>query len=278
MRKISKLFSMLLLLNLVLVACGPSQEELDATETKVAADAFATQTANAPTATATFTATLEPTSTFTPEPSSTPTSAPPPTEDSTVEDTESEDTTVEDTTSNGDLREYSMSGFYITLPTRWEVIDIDKEGADALWEMIEGLEADWAEAARAMYSSEELLEAFDLWAIDSEPAGPGYAVATVLSQELPYSVEAADLCMMMPATYDQMGIEVVDSDCSQVINGINVARFVVRLEVEGMAMKQVQYCFLSGTDMWVMSMGVPETEWSEYEPILSGIAQSFRIE
>ncbi len=45
----------------LLVACGPSQEELDATSTKVAADIFATQTAQAPTATSTPTATLTPT-------------------------------------------------------------------------------------------------------------------------------------------------------------------------------------------------------------------------
>ncbi len=263
MGKISKLCLILLLSSLILAACGPSQEELDATETKVAADAFATQTANAPTSTATLTASPESTATFTPEPSSTPTLPPPPSED---------------TTSNGDFREYSTSGFHITLPARWEAIDIDQEGVDALWEMIEGMETDWADAAQAMFSSEEMLEAFDLWAIDTEPAGLGYAVVTVLSQVLPYPIEPDGLCMMMPATYEQMGIEMVDSDCTLEINGIGAARFVVRLEVEGMVMKQVQFCYLSGTDMWVLSMGVDETAWSEYEPILFGIAESFRID
>ncbi len=264
MRKISKLCSIVLLVNLVLAACGPSQAELDATETKVAADTFATQTANAPTATATLTASPEPTSTFTitPEPSSTPTSAPPP---------------VEDPTSSGDVREYSMGGFHISLPARWEVIDIDKEGVDALWEIIEGLETEWAETARAMYNSEAMLEAFDLWAIDYQLAGLGFAVATVLSQELPYAIEAESLCMMMLATYEQMGIEVVDSDCTLEVNGIGAARFVIQIEVEGMVMKQVQYCYLSGTDMWVLSMGVDETAWTEYGPIFIEIAESFRI-
>jgi len=51
----------LTLMALVLCACGPSQAELDSTATKVAADIFATQTAEAPTAT------------FTPEPTDTPT-------------------------------------------------------------------------------------------------------------------------------------------------------------------------------------------------------------
>jgi hypothetical protein len=261
MSKLSKLCSIVLLINLTLAACGPSQVELDATDTKVAADAFATQTANAPTATST--ATPEPTSTFTPEPSSTPTLPQPP---------------AEDTTTSDDVLEYFVSGFYISLPTRWEVIDIDKEGVDALWEFIAGLETDWADAAQAMFSSEEILEAFDLWAIDSQSSGDSYAVATVLSQELPGPLAAGDLCMVMPATYDQMGIEMVDSDCTLTINGIGAARFVVRLEVEGMPLKQAQYCYISGTDMWVLSMGVSEAEWPEYESILSGIGESFRIE
>jgi hypothetical protein len=263
MRKISKLCSILLLLNLILVACSPSQEELDATETKVAADDFATQTANAPTSTATFTASPEPTSTYTPEPSSTPTSPPSPADDSA---------------SSGDFIEYSTSGFHITLPAQWEVVDINQEGVEALWEVIEGLETEWAEAAQAMYSSEAMLEAFDLWAIDSAPTNFGFAVAAVMSQEFPYPIAAKDLCTLMPSTYEQMGIEMVDSDCSLEINGINTARFIVRIEVEGMVMKQVQYCYLSGTDMWVLTMGVVETEWMEYEPVLFGIAESFRID
>ncbi len=275
MRKISKLCSILLLLNLVLVACGPSQEELDATETKVAADDFATQTANAPTSTATLTASPEPTSTFTPEPSPTP--EPTPTLEPSTMST-SDPPPVEDSTSSGEIREYAMGGFAISLPTQWKVIDIDREGVEALWEMIEELDDEWAEFTRAMYSSDAMLEAFDMFAIDSQLAGLGFAVATILSQELPMPIAAEDLCMMMPDTYEQMGIDLVDSDCSHKVNGIATARFIIQIEVEGMVMKQVQYCYLSGTDMWVLSMGVDLTEWSEYAPIFIEIAESFRID
>ena len=54
----------------ILVACGPSQGELDATATQIAANIFATQTAAAPTSTQT------PTSTDTPTPANTPTPLP----------------------------------------------------------------------------------------------------------------------------------------------------------------------------------------------------------
>lgn len=61
-----------ILMGSLLVACGPSQVELDATSTQIAANIFATQTAAAPTATLTPTPTSEPTrtptATITPRP------------------------------------------------------------------------------------------------------------------------------------------------------------------------------------------------------------------
>lgn len=61
-----------------LAACGPSQAELDAQATKVAADIFATQTAEAPPPTPTPTLTPTPTETPTPTPVPTPTFTPTP--------------------------------------------------------------------------------------------------------------------------------------------------------------------------------------------------------
>ncbi len=71
----------------IIAACGPSQVELDAQETEVAAYIFATQTAAAPTSTKTLTPTTEPTHTPTPTPSPTltPTITPTPTPQITSE-------------------------------------------------------------------------------------------------------------------------------------------------------------------------------------------------
>jgi hypothetical protein len=72
-----------LLTSAILVACGPSQAELDAQATKIAADIVATQTAEAPTLTYTPTPTDTPTNTptftLTPTDSPTPTDTPTPT-------------------------------------------------------------------------------------------------------------------------------------------------------------------------------------------------------
>jgi hypothetical protein len=72
-------FLLLLLIGVVLTACRPSQAEIDATATKVAADIFATQTSEAPNATLTFTPSPTSTSTVTPSPTQTPTITPTPT-------------------------------------------------------------------------------------------------------------------------------------------------------------------------------------------------------
>ena len=64
------LVSVPILVGSLLVACGPSQVELDATSTQIAVNIFATQTAEAPTPTATPTPTV--TSTITPTPTITP--------------------------------------------------------------------------------------------------------------------------------------------------------------------------------------------------------------
>lgn len=72
-----------LIIGILLSACGPSQAQLDAAATQVAANIFATQTAQAPTITPTFTpsptATETPTSTPTLAPTNTPTLTPAPT-------------------------------------------------------------------------------------------------------------------------------------------------------------------------------------------------------
>ena len=73
----------ILMMALLLSACGPSEAEQAATATQVAANIFTTLTAQAPTATATHTpsptSTATPTSTPTPTPTETPTPSPTPT-------------------------------------------------------------------------------------------------------------------------------------------------------------------------------------------------------
>jgi WD40 repeat protein len=72
------ILSLLLIAGLITTACGTSEEEQNATVTRIAADVLATQTAGAPTPTPAPTETPIPTLTPTPEPTSSPTTTPPP--------------------------------------------------------------------------------------------------------------------------------------------------------------------------------------------------------
>jgi hypothetical protein len=78
-----------LLIGAILSACGPSPAEQAGTATQAAANIFATQTAQAPTATPTFTPSPTATPTATPTPTSTPT--PTPTETATITPTPTPD-------------------------------------------------------------------------------------------------------------------------------------------------------------------------------------------
>jgi putative spermidine/putrescine transport system substrate-binding protein len=101
----------------VLPGCKPSQAQLDATATQVAADIFATQTAQAPTNTPTFTpsptATETPTAlpTFTPTPTLTPT----PTHTPTI---------TPSPTPQGYYNNPAL-GFSLTLPSGWTVKELE---------------------------------------------------------------------------------------------------------------------------------------------------------
>ena len=78
-QKIHLLLTVLFLMVIFLPACGPSQSEVEAAASQTAFSMFATQTAEAPTATTIPTSTATPIPTDTPSPSPSPTSTPEPT-------------------------------------------------------------------------------------------------------------------------------------------------------------------------------------------------------
>lgn len=241
-----------LLTSAILVACGPSQA------TKIAADIFATQTAEAPTPTPTFT----PTSTPTPTPTSTSTPTP---------------TATLPSLPTG-WRDHAASGFHIALPERWESVDVEERGIEAIWNLLEGTNTEWARNITTMVSAEAMQEMIKFWAMDSEPAGIGYATISITFLSQPFPIKVDDLCTQMPLLYEQIGFELVDADCGLEINDLDAARFVIRLRMGSLAVKQYQYVYVREGDIWTLTLAVDETEWSEYEPIFATIAESFRVD
>jgi len=174
-------------------------------------------------------------------------------------------------------QEHASGGFSVALPERWKVVDVKEEGIDAVWDLLEGVDTEWARTATAMLSAERMKEMIQFWAMDSEPAGFGYAIAIVMRQDIPFPMSAEDLCVQMPAAYEQLGVDLVDTECGLTINGLDAVRFMVRLPVGALAVKESQYVFVGEDTLWTLTFGVDETKWSEYEPTFATAAESFRI-
>ncbi len=94
---------------------------------------------------------------------------------------------------------------------------------------------------------------------------------------MPFSISIDDLCIQMPSAYKQMGIELLDTKCGLEINNLDVARFTTRLRAGSLAVKQSQYVYVQGRNMWVLTLSVDETQWAKYQPVFDTIAESFRV-
>jgi len=255
--------SIFIFLNIGLSACGPGQL-LGPTLTPTPTNTPTSTPTQTPTSTPTHTPTLTPTNTSTP--TNTPTRTPLPTNTPTPFPLEE------------GWRGYGLSGFYIAVPEEWIAVDIDKEGFDTILDQLAGLETDWAKNTAEMMSSEAIQEMTKFWAMDSEPAGVGYASANVTYQTYFIEVDIEDFCAQMLSAYQQMGFTVIDSKCGLVINNLDAARFEVQLGIGPFLIKEYQYVYLNGRDIWSVTAAVDESEWDKYETIFEKIAESFRVD
>lgn len=173
--------------------------------------------------------------------------------------------------------DHNVSGFSIGLPGEWETVDVDKEGIDMIFEMLQYLETEWAQTTADMFSSEEMEEMLKFWAMDMDPAGLGYATINVMYQSLPFPIRVTDMCAEMPSAYIQMGIELLDMDCDVEINDTPAARFMTILRSDFGSVQQYQYLIMRGRNMWSTTLSVDATEWITYQPVFEMIAESFRV-
>ena len=160
-------------------------------------------------------------------------------------------------------------------------MDVEEEGVKAIWSLLEGINTEWAQNLTAMFSFEAfeaMQETVKFWAIDSEPAGIGYALVYISFQPQPFPIKVDDLCTQMPSFYEQMGIEMAEAECGLEINELDAARFTIRLRMGPVGVKEYQYVYVQEGRIWTLNLGVDETEWSEYEPIFVTVAESFRVD
>jgi hypothetical protein len=157
-------------------------------------------------------------------------------------------------------------------------VDIEQEGIEAIWSLLEGVNEEWAQTVTALFSVEAMQEAVRFWAMDPEPAGIGYSTLNITYQSLVFPMKVEDLCTLMPSVYEQMGIEVVKAECGLEINGLDAARFVVKVEIGPLAVKEYQYVYVREDAIWTLTFAVDATQWPEYRPIFVKSAKSFRVD
>ncbi len=262
-----------LFLAAVLAGCTSGAEQRIAQETEIAAGIFATQTAQVPTPTLTPTAT--PTFTPTRTPSPTPTLTP------TPQPTETPSPTPLPTAIPIDVPEGFVdtagTGFRLAVPAAWQAIPVDKEGVQALLDAMKMLNAEWAQSASSMVTSEAMQESLKLMAMGSEPAGAGYPFVIVQMETTLLPTTPGALVSQMESVYGQLGLTVVETTPDLDINGLSGGRVTVRANVGELSVLESQYLLVDGKNVWILTMGVDETAYSDYEPTFQLIAESFRL-
>jgi hypothetical protein len=145
-------------------------------------------------------------------------------------------------------------------------------------DLMNTLDTEWARSISEMFTTEAMRELIKFWAMDTEPAGAGYATANITFQSLGIPFEIDDFCAQMNSVYKQMDIEIIEDLCDLRINDMDTARFTIRLKVGAISIKQFQYVYMKEKKLWALSIGVDETVWSEFEPTFITIAETFFVD
>jgi hypothetical protein len=157
-------------------------------------------------------------------------------------------------------------------------VDLGEEGIETILNSLEGMNTEWAQNIATMFSAKAMRDMTEFWAMDSEPAGIGYATINITYQSQPFPLTIDVLCALMPSMFEQMGIELVDTECGLIVNDLDAARFLTSLPTDSMTLTQYQYAYVREGNIWTLALTVEETEWSEYEPTFAAIAESFRVD
>ncbi|MGD9819186.1 MAG: hypothetical protein AB7V04_10875, partial [Desulfomonilaceae bacterium] len=211
------------------------------------------------TLTPTFTVTFESTSTATSTPTLTPTST----------------NAVGGNLSVG-WQEYTSDEFSISLPESWEAVDIDQEGMSALMNLMSEYDPAWADVVGSSYENGNATPPL-FWAMDTEKVETGYANVNLIRETLPFAVPISLLCSELESQYAQLGVNIIETDCSLEINELPAAIFTLSMPFGSMSMQEYQYLFMNGSDFWALTFAVEEAGWSNYETVFEEIAETFII-
>jgi hypothetical protein len=94
---------------------------------------------------------------------------------------------------------------------------------------------------------------------------------------MPIALPLKIWCGQMGPTYEQMGVELLESSCDLEINQLEAARLISRSTMGKSSIKQYQYFYMSGKSLWILTLTMNETEWDNYVSTFETIGESFTL-
>jgi hypothetical protein len=247
----------LLIVAILMPACGPSQAMLDATATKRAVNIFAKLTAQAPSATATFTP--SPTATFTPSPTATFTPSP------TASNTPTP-TVIPGWT------KFETSSIEIWLPDSFQGGDIEND-LDVIVSQLKSLGPDYEQIANMIEMNPSL---FVLLAYDTEIGASGFLTSVNVGHAPSLSTITLDMYIKMVEQQLPPDYSVIDSSIVQ-LGGYEAARMVIEVDVSGVLAKELMYTIKDNNTLWAITYATGLDEFEQRLPVFEQSASTFFI-
>ncbi len=289
------------IIGIMTVACGPGPTptplptstllptvDAVATETRIAANIFGTQTASAPTATHTFTPSPTPLPTDTATPTSIPTdTATPtlvPTETRTTAPTETQEASTPSATgesaatpsSNTSLpdgwRLVPVEGAEIALPTYYVGGDMEKD----LPLIIAQLRAAGPEFENQARILEQAPEAFRLWAFKTELGDSGFLTNVNMVTEPVLSFVTIDLYLEAVAAQLPDAIEILETETLEDTEYPTV-RVLTANNLGAIPASQVLYIVRGPDAIWMLSFSSAAEEFERQLSEFDSIFETFRL-
>ena len=116
-----------------------------------------------------------------------------------------------------------------------------------------------------------------LFARDAAAGVTTHAMANIMSMTLPVSLSSDTLCSMMPVFFSQMGFTVEEKQCGLLHEGLEGGRFTTLGKIGETDFRQYMYFYLSGKELWIVSLGVEDAAWAAFEPTFGEVAESFAV-
>jgi hypothetical protein len=257
MNQKNNMYILFCVLTILLTACEPSQSELNKNATSIAANIFATLTAQPPTAT------LTPSPTITKTPTATlfPTPTLPPVIDG--------------------WRTYSYPDFSINAPEQWRLFYVGNGQVEQVLKSLQSTNHEWDNIAKELISqitgNDNEYEAFRLMAIDPNAFYTNHSSFLIEKYPTDGQYTIPQLCTKFIDHAKKQTLKVVHVNCNDHLNGKTAFQFTLQATTKSADVYDIQYFVFDGEWVWLIEYIVETPGEKDGAPVFTEIANSFKI-